>query len=93
MSKTCHACGQFVSDEHIEARRKEKGRKVSAALARRRKYGLPNGRPKKRDDKKITELRRKGLSMRKIAALLKCSTHTVHVSIKANMKPGKIEYK
>ncbi len=56
--------------------------KVKASLQARREQGLPLGRPMKRDDKKIRELRAQGLSLRAIGKLVGVSATTVQSSLR-----------
>lgn len=71
-----HIIGAFAEFE-AEATRE----KVIAGLRNARSKGIILGRPKVRNDENIHKLRSEGLSVRKIAARIGCSSSTVQKSI------------
>jgi DNA-binding NarL/FixJ family response regulator len=79
----CQRCKKELWDELTPEERKrrivERGR---MAHVKARENGKRSGRPLKRDDVRIAQLRAKGLSIRKIAAALEVSKGVVQNSLK-----------
>lgn len=80
--KLCKSCGQVISESLLRKKRKLKGQRVSAGLARAKENGMHVGRPKEVDDAEIRRLRSTGLSMRQIAKILGISTCPVQRALK-----------
>lgn len=74
IGKECKNCLRIVTEDEIKAKHERKAtnarRSSALAIANGNHHG---GRAKVRDDVKIAELRRKGLSLREIAQTLNCS--------------------
>ena len=73
----CKHCGQWISEELIAKRKALKGERVRKALKEAVRKGIKIGRPRTVDYEAIRKLRAKGVSVRKIAAIVKVSTWTV----------------
>lgn len=78
----CSQCLRKYPPGYLAAKKKVWGENVRRSLADRKAKGLPIGRPKLRDDNLIVELRARGLSIRKIAKEIGCSSSSVAAAIK-----------
>jgi DNA-binding NarL/FixJ family response regulator len=58
--------------------------RLKLAFNERRKLGLPIGRPRSSKYEEIIKYRAHGLSIRKIASRLNCSSSTVQAALKLN---------
>lgn len=83
--KSCPYCYQQINwDELIAEKRRRKTENANNSRIKARKNGTKLGRPKKRDDELIYELRKQGLSYSSIAAKAGVSTAAVHRSLKGS---------
>ncbi len=73
----CPRCKQHYPLGYAAALKKRRSESQKAALAMAKSLGEPVGRPIEYDYKRIIELRKQGMSMRKIGSILDCSAATV----------------
>ncbi len=76
--RPCRSCGQWISKELLETKKRLKAKRISEAFESADRVG----RHRSVDRKKILELRASGMTIREIANRIPCSTHTVVVALK-----------
>ena len=82
----CSHCGKAYSQEEIAQKKKQKSVRISEARRLAKANGEQVGASRVFDREKILELRKKGLSVRKIAGIMGCSTSPVQDALKESSK-------
>jgi len=78
----CFNCLRPYPKGWKEKQRAKQAENIRKTLKDRKEQGLPVGRPKLRDDKKIAALRSEGYSIREISKITGYCTYSVHCSIR-----------
>lgn len=78
----CPYCDEPLSGKTLMRKRRSAADNAHASRAKAKANGTKMGRPKKRDDKLIRELRRQGHSLRDVAIIARVSVGAVQRSIK-----------
>ncbi len=81
MSTICWSCGQKITKELIENRKKKKSFNIKKAMALSKKNGIKIGRPRILDYQKVYALDDKGLSLGEISEKLKVSRGMVQYAL------------
>jgi hypothetical protein len=79
--KFCSLCKRPYSKEDLEKKLKRKQEILKLALANARARGVHIGRKRENDYDKIRWLKKEGLTVRKIAEAMQCSTSTVQAAV------------
>lgn len=82
MSK-CKYCLREITPEVLAEKKRRKAENARASLAKAKANGNRPGRRKVRDDALIKQLRKDGLVIREIAALVGLSTTAIQKSLKS----------
>lgn len=82
--KDCPECGRPRTKKWLKEKKDLRILRLKSALKSAKDAGYHIGRPRKRNDKLILELRKLGFSMRQIANKCGLSATTVHAALKGD---------